>query len=189
MKKFVVFVLAVTFAVGVQGKSLGGMTFPDTFHTGGEKELRLNGVGFLKKFFFKIYAIALYTQHPTKDNHQLINSDKAMSMTFHIVYGGIKERDLMSALSKGFRYSTGRDEKVLKKLDGRIKTFLSYFEGKPKKGNGATFVYIPGVGTVVNVNKKYRGIIEGLDFKKALFGIWLGDNPADKDLRNAILGK
>jgi hypothetical protein len=32
-------------------------------------------------------------------------------------------------------------------------------------------------------------MIPGLDFKKALFGIWLCDNPADKDLKLKLLGK
>ena len=35
---------------------------------------------------------------------------------------------------------------------------------------------------------KEVGMIEGLDFKKALFGIWLGAKPADKGLKNEMLG-
>ena len=38
-----------------------------------------------------------------------------------------------------------------------------------------------------NGNKK--GSIAGLEFKKALFGIWLGDKPADDDLKTGMLGK
>ena len=34
-----------------------------------------------------------------------------------------------------------------------------------------------------------KGTIEGLDFKKALFGIWLGNKPADDDLKAGMLGK
>jgi hypothetical protein len=37
-------------------------------------------------------------------------------------------------------------------------------------------------------NGKMLGTIEGLEFKKALFGIWLGNNPADKDLKAGMLG-
>jgi hypothetical protein len=32
-------------------------------------------------------------------------------------------------------------------------------------------------------------IIQGVDFKKALFSIWLGDQPADKNLKKGMLGK
>ena len=33
-----------------------------------------------------------------------------------------------------------------------------------------------------------KGYVEGLDFKEALFKIWIGDNPADKGLKNEMLG-
>jgi hypothetical protein len=32
-------------------------------------------------------------------------------------------------------------------------------------------------------------VIQGLDFKKALFGIWLGKKPAQNDLKALMLGK
>ena len=40
-----------------------------------------------------------------------------------------------------------------------------------------------------NKNGVKKGTIEGLDFKKALFGIWLGNKPADDDLKDGMLGK
>ena len=38
-------------------------------------------------------------------------------------------------------------------------------------------------------NDKELGTIEGMEFKKALFGIWLSNRPADDDLKEAMLGK
>jgi hypothetical protein len=32
-------------------------------------------------------------------------------------------------------------------------------------------------------------VIDGLDFKRALFGIWLGDKPVQKELKDKMLGK
>jgi hypothetical protein len=32
------------------------------------------------------------------------------------------------------------------------------------------------------------GTIPGLPFKRALFAIWLGDKPADRSLKQAMLG-
>ena len=34
---------------------------------------------------------------------------------------------------------------------------------------------------------KQQGVVEGLAFKQALFGVWLSNNPADKDLKRAML--
>ena len=38
-------------------------------------------------------------------------------------------------------------------------------------------------------NGAKKGSIDGHDFKKALFGIWLGKKPADDDLKEGMLGK
>ena len=44
-----------------------------------------------------------------------------------------------------------------------------------------TFNYLPGTGTEIYVNhgsqKELKGIIKGLEFKKILFSIWIGDDP------------
>jgi len=44
-------------------------------------------------------------------------------------------------------------------------------------------VYVPGEGPAVSVNGSEKTRIPGLDFKKAVFGICLGERPADKDLK------
>jgi hypothetical protein len=48
---------------------------------------------------------------------------------------------------------------------------------------------VPGKGVESYKNGTLQGTIEGMDFKKALFGIWLGNKPADDDLKAAMLGK
>lgn len=42
---------------------------------------------------------------------------------------------------------------------------------------------------MVYKNGTKKGSIDGLDFKKALFGIWLCNKPADEDLKEGMLGK
>jgi hypothetical protein len=39
------------------------------------------------------------------------------------------------------------------------------------------------------INGTYKGLVEGLEFKKALFSIWLGSTPVDKKLKSKMLGK
>jgi hypothetical protein len=63
-----------------------------------------------------------------------------------------------------------------------------------KKNDVWTYIYIPGKGTEVYVNdgaaNKLMGVIPGLDFKKALFSIWLGENPpVGNSLKKELLGK
>lgn len=49
--------------------------------------------------------------------------------------------------------------------------------------------YIPGKGTTLSYNTIPLGTIEGVEFSKALFAIWIGENPIDGDFRDRLLGK
>jgi hypothetical protein len=49
--------------------------------------------------------------------------------------------------------------------------------------------YIPGKGTTLSYNTIPLGTIEGIEFSKALFSIWIGENPIDEGFRDRLLGK
>ena len=49
--------------------------------------------------------------------------------------------------------------------------------------------YVTGAGLKVYKNNVYKGVVPGVEFKKALFSIWLGTKPADAALKNKMLGK
>ena len=57
------------------------------------------------------------------------------------------------------------------------------------EGDVFDIVYVPGTGVESYKNGKLQSTIKGLDFKKALFGIWLSKKPADVNLKKAMLGK
>ena len=42
---------------------------------------------------------------------------------------------------------------------------------------------------IIDKNGEKKGEIDSSEFKAALFGIWLSDNPASKDLKSKMLGK
>ena len=65
--------------------------------------------------------------------------------------------------------------------------FGAYHSLKP--GDTVTVDWIPPVGTVVQLNgKKISDSLPDVAFYNALLKIWLGDQPADKSLKKALLG-
>ena len=48
---------------------------------------------------------------------------------------------------------------------------------------------MPGRGVEVYKNQEKGSLTEGLIFKQALFGIWLGDKPAQRSLKKELLGQ
>jgi len=51
-----------------------------------------------------------------------------------------------------------------------------------------TLAYEPGVGTHLMNGDESVSVIPGLEFKQALFGIWLSDKPAQASLKKKMLG-
>ena len=68
-----------------------------------------------------------------------------------------------------------------------IDQFRKYFQEDIRKGDVLDMVYHPQHGVIVNKNGKLVGVVGGVKFKQALFGIWLSDKPADGTLRQALL--
>jgi len=76
-----------------------------------------------------------------------------------------------------------------KASESEIKKFTGFFSAPLKDGDDIQLIYKPGKGTAVMINGSYKGLVEGLEFKKALFSIWLGSTPADSGLKKSMLGK
>ena len=62
-----------------------------------------------------------------------------------------------------------------------------YLESITKNSNEVLLDYLPGQGTRVTIKGDVKGVIDGKDFNDALLNIWLGDEPADDDLKEAML--
>ena len=185
-KKLFVMVLAVFVAASsVAAKDIGGVNLPDSL-TAGKNQLLLNGAGLRKKLFVKVYAGGLYLTQKNKDAQKIVSADEAMAIRMHFIYDGVSADKLIAAWNEGFENATGGNISPIKK---EADAFNAFFTEEAKKGDIYDVVYVPGEGVSVYIKGNLKGTIKGLDFKKAVFGIWLGEKPADKDLKNGMLGE
>jgi len=159
-------------------------TLPNEVVFNGE-ELVINGAGLREKFFFDIYAGALYVKNKSKKASEIANADETMAVKVHILSGMMTRKKLGSALRDGFVKSTNNNVAPLQK---RLEKFISFVTEEIEVGQVFDMVYIKGKGCVLYKNGVEKGYVEGLDFKKALFNIWLGNKPVDKDLKKEMLG-
>jgi hypothetical protein len=162
---------------------VAGIELPNTFKAG-EVSLNLNGAGVREKFWMDLYAGGLYTDHKIKNASEVINQDAPMSLKIHIVSGLISSDKMSSAVEEGFKNSIQGD---MDPYRVKIDKFKSFFSEEIVKNDVFDITYSPSKGVVVFKNDKELGTIEGLEFKKALFGIWFCDQPADKDLMKGML--
>jgi len=164
------------------GAKIGGINMPDSLQNG----LTLNGAGVRSKFFFDLYVGGLYLKNKNSDALHVINSDEPMAIKLHIISSLITSEKMTNATLEGFENSTHEDMKSIK---AQIDKFLNVFREKIKDGDIYDFIYTPKDGVKIYKNGKFITNIEGLKFKKALFGIWLCDKPAQESLKEKMLGR
>ncbi len=58
-----------------------------------------------------------------------------------------------------------------------------------KKGDSVNFDFTDNGNTTVIINGEAAGSIEGVDFQQALLSVWLGEDPADDDLKRGYAGQ
>jgi hypothetical protein len=186
MKKILVVIFSVlmmsSIAVAMQ---VGKVTLPDSL-TAGKDTLLLNGAGFRKKLFIKVYAAGLYLKEKSSDPHKIIDADAPMAIRMHFVYHEVSRKKLVNAWNEGFNNGT-RDN--IEQIKSEIDTFNSFFSESAEENDIYDIIYIPEQGISVYIKGQLKGTIKGIDFKKAVFSIWLGEKPADTNLKNKMIGK
>jgi hypothetical protein len=107
-----------------------------------------------------------------------------MIIHLEIVSGLISSEKMIEAVNDGFQKSTEGKTDALK---DEIESFIAAFNEPIKEKDNFTFSYASNV-VGISKNGNYLTSIQGIIFKKALFGIWLGEEPADENLKNGMLG-
>jgi hypothetical protein len=185
MKKAAVLALALGLvtALPALGKEVAGVSLPETTTVDG-KALKLNGMGLRKKMVFKVYVAGLYLETPSKDAASVISSDQIKRMQLSVLRS-LSSHQVNEAIEEGFEKNSKANMAALKARLEKLGTMIPNVE----KGDQILLTYVPGKGTVVSAKNAEKGVIEGKDFADALFSVWLGANPVQEDLKEALLGK
>ena len=189
MRKLAVLLLAAV-AVGVMlyAAELQGVSMPDQI-TVGQSNLVLNGLGLrIKKVAFigvKVYVAGLYLPSRSSNAEAILAANEPKQIVMHFLYKDVGKDKLVEGWTEGFEKNS---HDMMPTLKARLDTFNGYWSGM-KTGDVAVLTYIPGTGTKVEIKGKEMGVIEGQDFARALFAIWLGPNPPNKELKEGLLGK
>ena len=162
-----------------------GVTIPRTMKFE-NKTLQLNGAGSRSKMWVEVYIQALYLSQLSQNPKEIINDNLEMSVRIEITSALVSSGKLTRAMQTGFEKSAGTDFNTLKP---KMELLKSYLADEIKRGDVFELTYNPTDSSVwVTKNGTLKGKVPGFDFKKVFFGIWLGDNPVDEELKNSLLG-
>ncbi len=182
MKKIIILLMITIFTLSFGEDT----TNPQEAVTINGTKVAFKGSGIRKKAFLKLYIGDLYVKDLSLGAKEIIDTDDYMSIRLQIISKLISNSAMKEAVEEGFTASTTKEEHEV--LEERIESFIAVFSDEIVKGDRFRFDYVPGIGTRAYKNEKLLTTIPGLDFKEGLFGIWLGDKPADKNLKKGMIG-
>ena len=180
--------MAISFSAAAATIDVGGAKIEDAVELQGSK-LQLNGAGVRYRAVFKVYAAGLYLGKKAGTPEEVFATPgpKRMSIT---LLREIDSNELGKAFTKGFEENSPKNE-MSKLIPGLIRMGQIFSDQKKMMaGENFTIDWIPGTGTIITVKGKQQGEpFKEPEFYAALMRIWLGPNPADFKLKDALLGK
>ncbi len=179
---FFIFILFLGILPSSDAYKVSNLEFQDVFKRG-PVELSLRGAGLKKFLSVRVAAAALYLKKDTDAKDILKDIPKSLEVIF---LQNIPAIELQRATTKGIRLNISDQE--FERLSPRIDILNSYFPSV-KKMDRIQMTYLPGKGTIIEVNGVVEGVIPGIDFGGDFFAIWVGDKPVDPFMKKVLLGK
>jgi hypothetical protein len=190
MTRFFSFFVALLLAAGsatAQPVEREGVKFEPTAQVGGAA-LQLNGAGVRTRAIFKVYVAGLYVPAKSTSPATLLaqKGPRRLALT---MLRNVDADSFAGPLNDGLRNNhTEAQVAAFKPQIEAMNAALKAIE-EAKKGDAVNFEYLPDSGTRITVNGQQKGPnIPGEDFFAAMLRIWLGEKPADADLKKGLLG-
>lgn len=174
--------------VQAQTTDVAGVKFDQVMTVGGSR-LVLNGAGVRYKAIFKVYAAGLYLGAKESSPEAVLAATGARRIRI-VMLRDIDGNELGKLFTRGMEDNTPRAQYA--KLIPGIMRMSDIFSARRKLLAGESFLldYVPGTGSIVVINGVAAAEpIREPEFFSALLSIWLGQSPADRLLKDALLGK
>jgi len=145
--------------------------------------LALRGYGLLRyMIFIKAYVAAFYLPESVRSEDALTDVPKHLEIEyFHPIVAPDFAKATSASISQNTSLTTYQGLKPkIDELNALYRDIAS--------GDRYALTYIPGRGTTLSWNGQPLGTVAGREFAAALFGIWLGSNTLDRNLKDLLLG-
>ncbi|ABV86654.1 chalcone isomerase family protein [Shewanella pealeana] len=175
---------SVLVSSSLQAKEVSGVQLDDSVQLDGQT-LILNGAGVRSKFFIDLYVGSLYV--PTAlDSAQAVIDAPSAAVRLNITSGMITADKMKDAITQGFDDATDGNTTP---IAAKIEQFMGLFSAEIVEGDQFTLLADKATGVTAYKNGQAQATIAGEDFRQALLKIWLGEQPAQDSLKEAMLGE
>ena len=191
--------IATTLAAGLLGLAafssaqadtivVAGVSYRDSAEVANSK-LQLNGSGIRYKAVFPVYTAGLYLSRKAQTTEDVLNAPGSKRLSVSMLRP-IDATELGKLFIRGVEDNTSKEE-MLRLMPGLARMGQIFAEQKTlAKGDSFIIDWVPGTGTVISVKGKQQGeAFKEPEFFQAMMRIWLGNNPADWRLKDALLAR
>ena len=176
--------LALSASAALADVKLKGVSVPEEVTFSGHT-LVLNGAGIRTRFFVDAYVAALYLPEVSSDPDGILASGSPLDIRVTIISDMVTGDRFAESAMDGFVRSTHGD---LGPIRPQVDTMIKTFRNSLDVGDVFDLVYNPDAGTEIYRNGELQEVVEGLDFRAAMAGIWLSEDPVQTSLRDQMLG-
>ncbi len=181
-------ITAASLAASAAQVDVAGIKLEDALDLKGSK-LVLNGAGVRYKAVFKVYAAGLYLGRKASTPEEVLAAPGTKRLVITMLRD-IDANELGKLFTRGVEDNSPKSE-MLQLIPGLVRMGQIFADQKQlKTGDTFTIDWLAGTGTVISVKGVAQGeAIKEAAFFNALLRIWLGPNPADWKLKDALLGR
>ena len=167
---------------------VAGVPFPEQI-TVASQPLVLNGAGVRYKAMFKVYSAALYVPQKSQSVAEVSSTDTPKRLRL-VMLRDIDSSEMGNMFARGMEENTDRGNMV-KLLPGIMRMSQIFTDHKRMvPGSSIQMDWVPGTGAVLALSGQTQAEpFREPEFFRALMGIWLGPNPADRVLKDQLLGQ
>lgn len=159
----------------------GSDTFPPTVEAGPTQLVKV-GEGTFRWMFIRVYNGSFYMDGAQRQADPLSDVAKRLELAYRI---GISAEDFRKSGNEILTRNCAPEE--LAALQERLDRLNAAYQ-PVAAGDRYALTYVPGEGTTLSLNGNPLVTVEGADFAKAYFSIWLGQDPVKEDFRQDLLG-
>ena len=171
----------------MQAAELEGVQLEERAQVDGQA-LELNGIALRTRYFFKVYVAGLYLPQKVSSAQTAIEGPGPKRIVLVMLRDASAEQFCEST---GIGLERNHTEAELEKIQPQIDELFAKIRtiGEAKKGMRNVLDYSPSAGsTTLVVDGAPQGEpMRGPEFFRALLRIWLGERPAEEELKRLLL--
>ncbi|MBI5419025.1 MAG: chalcone isomerase family protein [Deltaproteobacteria bacterium] len=182
MKRTLAVLLFLLLASDAKALEVSGVTLAPVLNVNNQT-LTLNGYGIRKKFIIKVYVGSLYCSSRASTLDELLRDPKDKLIRMNFLHSKVEKGKIVDSFSEGLEKNAPEVAR-----SPEAKKFLSFFRNDFVRGDTVDLV-LGADGTVAaKQNGKVLGTVQSGKLANGILSIYLGEKPADSDLKKGMLG-